>query len=230
MSTIAIMQPTYLPWAGYFNLITRADHFVFLDDVKIEKQSWQVRNKILYNQKEAILSLPTQGSRNQLINEVMLNETTPWRKKQSKFLQYAYAKHPFGLDCLEVLLPIINNEKHTLLCELNIQIIKSISNNLGFDPTFHRSSGLGIFEARSKRLISICQKFSCNNYLSPAGAKEYIEKDGDFSNSAIIITYQEFTPPKYPQKNLSTFMPYLSIIDMIANIGYSETSKLIQTT
>ena len=81
MKSVAIMQPTYLPWSGYFNLIRLADHFVFLDDVKLEKFLWQTRNQILIDGKQKYLTVPVLGSRNQLIKDALVNENNNWRKK-----------------------------------------------------------------------------------------------------------------------------------------------------
>jgi len=224
MSSIAIMQPTYIPWAGYFNLISKVDYFVFLDDVKIEKQSWQVRNKIISDHQERYISLPVRGSRNQMIKEVQLNDSIPWRKKHTKLLEHTYAKHPLGKTCLLKVLPTINSNKITSLATLNIEIIKTISKELGFNPIFHLSSQLNTVGERSKRLLSLCKELSCDHYFSPAGSKAYIEKDGYFSNSNISIEFQNFTPPVYRQLNQPKFVPYLSIIDMVANIGWRETA------
>lgn len=227
MTTIAIMQPTYLPWAGYFNLISMSEHFIFLDDVKIEKQSWQVRNKILSNNKEHLITLPIEGSRNQLINQVPLNTKLNWRKKHTSLLEQTYLKHPYGKDCLECILPIINSDILSL-ADLNISIITALSAKLGFNSNFHRSSGFNISGERSNRLISICRSLSSKNYLSPNGAREYIEQDGDFAKTDITVTFQNFLPPSYPHKSHHEFLPYLSIIDMICNIGFSRTSELIK--
>lgn len=227
MTTLAIMQPTYLPWAGYFNLISSADYFIFLDDVKIEKQSWQVRNKILSNNKEHFISLPIEGSRNQLINQVRLNCNINWRKKHTTMLEQTYSKHPFGRECLDCILPIILSSGPSLV-ELNISIITSLSSKFGFEANFYRSSDFNISEKRSKRLISLCHSLSCRQYLSPIGAKEYITQDGDFDDSEVSVIFQDFTPPPYTQKSRSEFLPYLSIVDMIANIGFTKTAYLIK--
>ena len=203
------------------------EHFIFLDDIKVEKQSWQVRNKILSNKKEQLISLPIEGSRNQLINQVKLNSKVNWRKKHTMLLEQTYSKHPFGQDCLECILPIINSTISSL-AELNISIIIALSLKLGFNTNFYRSSDFNVSGERSKRLISLCNRLSCDRYLSPIGAKEYIEQDGDFANTDLTVIFQNFMPPFYYQKKHPEFLPYLSVIDMIANMGFLETAKLIR--
>ncbi len=228
MTTAVIMQPTYIPWMGYFNLISQADHFVFLDDVKIEKQSWHVRNKVLNQGEEHLITLPILGSRNQALNQVALDENQNWREKHSKLITHLYRKHEHGLDMLNTILPLINDKKIITLVNLNTSIIMSIAKKLEFKPVFHFSSNLNITAPRTQRLVSICHQLECNNYLSPMGSKEYIEQDGDFAPSAIDVVFQNFSPQPYPQKNVTPFVPYLSIIDMVANIGWADAARKTQ--
>ena len=92
--TCVVMQPTYLPWSGYFNLIAQADVFVFLDDVpfsKGSKNAWQNKNRILLQGKEHVLTLPTIRSHlGQSLNEVLVDERSKWRKKHLLTLRQAY--------------------------------------------------------------------------------------------------------------------------------------------
>lgn len=228
MNKLVIMQPTYLPWAGYFNLISQADHFVFLDDVKVEKQSWQVRNKVINDKSEHVISLAIKGPRSQLIQEVLLNDDVTWRKKHSKLLAHNYSKHPHKEVIINTLLPIINDRDITSLCKLNSRIILAISKALNFNPVFHYASELAASGQRSEKLIKICNELECAQYLSPIGSKYYIEQDGLFKDTKIDVRYQHFTPPIYRQQGMSNFIPYLSVIDMIANIGYEKTATLIR--
>lgn len=228
MNSVAIMQPTYLPWAGYFNLIANVNHFVFLDNVKIEKQSWQVRNRVINNRTEHTITLAIKGSRNQLMKDVLLNDDTPWRKKHNKLLLHNYSKHSHQEVITNIVSSIINDKSITSLCELNSRIIIHISKELKFSPIFHYASELNSTGQRSQKLIEICKELRCTHYTSPIGSKNYIEQDGVFNNSEVTINYQKFTPPVYSQQGITNFIPYLSIIDMVANIGYKETAKLIR--
>lgn len=224
----AIMQPTYLPWYGYFNLISLVDIFIFLDDVQYEKSSWQNRNRILINQQPHFLTVPVLNKgMNQKINEVEIDDRKNWRKKHSISIQnnYGRCKH---IESLSPVIDIICDKEINKLCELNIKIIRLISKLLDLSPNFLISSELGIEGKRSEKIIKICQYVGCNEYISPIGAKEYIIKDGLFSNSTIKLNFQEFIPTPYPQRNCSKFTSHLSIIDLVANIGWSDASKYIR--
>ena len=101
----AIMQPTYLPWAGFFNLISDVDVFVILDDVLFEKHSWQSRNRILQNGKELLLSIPIASqSHETCIKDIMISSNSKWGKKHLQTIQQSYAKSPYKADLLSLLI------------------------------------------------------------------------------------------------------------------------------
>ena len=99
-----VMQPTYLPWSGYFNLISQAKVFVFLDDVQYEKCSWQNRNRILLNGKDHwITASALKESLSQHISTIRTDDKHNWRKKNYKLLQATYGQHPYGKEVLDIL-------------------------------------------------------------------------------------------------------------------------------
>lgn len=216
---LSVMQPTYLPWPGYFNLISRADKFVFLDDVKVEKSSWHVRNKLAVNGKDSYISVTVDSSRTDNIDQVQLSTKHPWRKKHIGMLQGAYNKHPYGKEVIQIVAPVIQDDSLITLADLNIRLIAVICDYLGLARNFVRSSELEIAGVRSDRLLSLCQHFNADTYLSPLGAKEYIEADGILVDSAHRVEYQNFPSEEYSQKGVESFIPYLSIVDLLSNLG-----------
>src|SRR3989338_4487567 len=94
---IAIMQPTYLPWLGYFELIDSCDLFIFLDDVQFVRKSWQQRNKIKTPAGELLLTVPvlTKGKLEQQIKDVGINNDLPWRTKHLGSIKNNYQRAPF---------------------------------------------------------------------------------------------------------------------------------------
>lgn len=218
----AIMQPTYLPWAGYFHLIAEVDIFCFLDDVQFARRSWQQRNRILLNHTVKYLTIPTlsKGNRDQLINEVFTNESKNWRNQHKKTLYHGYAKHPYSNQILPLLSQCLDQNSQSL-AEINIGIITAIKEMLGIPTPLLRTSNIPVYGKRSEYLLKICKNLGVNTYLSAAGSKPYIENEGLFKD--IKVEYQEYIPRPYPQINVTRFVPYLSIVDMIANIGLKET-------
>jgi len=224
---LAIMQPTYLPWAGYFNLITEADIFVFLDDVKFEKCSWHTRNRVLTNGNVAYITVPTQGSRVQNLNEVLICSTSSWRRKHSRLLQQTYGKCAGGQAMLDIILPIINDTSIYKLAELNIKIITKISKEFGLNHMLVQSSNLSATGKRSEYLINIYNEVGASSYLSPVGSKDYIEEDGLFDDINISVEYQDYNPSNYTQPHNKKFVSHLSIVDVIANVGKTEAGGYV---
>lgn len=223
-----IMQPTYLPWAGYFNLISRSDVFVFLDDVQFEKQSWQSRNRVLVNGRVHWLIVPIKHTnRNQSIYDIDIADDINWRKKHSLTLKQSYSKHPHFRDIIEII-NLIEDEEYNHLADLNIAIIKRICKILEIECDFYRSYNLGITGQRTERLIKFCEFFQCGTYLSPVGSTEYLMKDGHFESLTVRLEFQNYTPISYSQMGTKEFVSHLSIVDILANIGAEETRDYIK--
>lgn len=216
--TAAIMQPTYLPWAGYFNLIARSQKFVLLNDVQFAKPSWQMRNRILLQGRVQFVTVPTLGSRNQPICEVRL-AAEDWRSKHRKLLEHAYAKHPHGAAALDVVLPIIADRSIDKLQDLNARLIAALCEALHIGFTLLWSSQLAPEGQRSARLLGILRQLGELDYLSPPGAAEYIAEDALLQAAGVRVSYQHFEPHPYPQRGARQFEARLSILDVIASLG-----------
>lgn len=225
----AIMQPTYLPWAGYFNLISQVDKFVFLDDVQFEKRSWQSRNRVILNKQITWLTVPvSQVSQQQIIRTVELAEEPHWRNKHVRVLEHAYAKHPYKHEVFNIA-QLIADTATPYLVDLNIVLIKAIAERLGLSPKFFRASDLAVGGKRSEHLFRICETLQCEEYLSPVGSAEYLAGDGIFDNGTVRLFFQDYVPQPYMQKGLEDFVSHLSIIDVAANIGWAEAAEYIKS-
>jgi hypothetical protein len=223
----AIMQPTYLPWAGYFNLIAEADVFIFLDDVQYERSSWQNRNRVLVNGQPHWLTIPAERTTlSQIIRDVQIDDTSVWRKKHMRLLEQTYGKHPHGADMLEAVQPI-GDTRLAHLAELTITLILQLCERLKLKKRFARTSELSIDAPRSQRLIQICQHVQCDEYLSPVGAARYLEKDGAFKDAPVRLRFQDFTPAVYPQARQNDFVSHLSIVDVVANLGWTAAREYV---
>ena len=223
----AIMQPTFLPWAGFFNLISDVDTFVFLDDAQLQKNSWHNRNRILVNQNAHWISVPVKREKlGQTIAETKLDDSQRWRSKHVKLLQQVYSKHPFSKDILE-LCEILQKDDSIHLAELNIRLIKWFLFKMEISTTIVLASDLNIEGKRTERLINILKKLKASSYLSPKGAKEYLEEDGFSEQKFVTLEIQNFEALNYFQYKKNIFESYLSIVDVLANLGWPETKKYI---
>ncbi|MFJ8261825.1 WbqC family protein [Rummeliibacillus sp. NPDC094406] len=224
----AIMQPTYLPWAGYFSMISNVDKFVFFDDVQFARRSWQQRNRIILNKQEKWLTVPVEkkGKRDQLILEVeVLNDG--WRNSHSELLKQAYQKHPYFRDVQQIFEESVLNNSSDLLCDINIQFISTVMRYLEIDTEILYSSQLQSTGKKSEYLLKICEEIDADTYVSAPGSLEYITEEGYFSSSIKVEKF-DFVPKKYNQKCTENFIPYLSILDVIANLGRDGTKEYLK--
>ena len=225
MRTVAIMQPTYLPWIGYFGMIDMADVFIFYDDVQFVKQSWQQRNRIKTQDGWIWLVVPVFQNFGQRINKVKINNNQNWSKKHWKSIEYSYNKAPFFNEYIASFKEIYEREWEYLV-DLNITLIKKMSEILGLDTKFVLSSELrGVDGAKTDRLINILKLTGADEYLTAPATKVYIEPE-KFKGNDITLYWYEFKHPMYAQLYCD-FVPYLSVIDLLFNMG-GESIKLIR--
>lgn len=231
MTVCAIMQPTYLPWIGYFALMDMADVFVFLDDVQLSKQSWQTRNRIKGESgKELMLTVPIRHAGEQAIKDVEV-DGTHWVAKHLKSFAQNYRKAPHFADALALYEPALQGG-HARLCDLNIALISTVADRLGIDGRRVRSSAITAKSAdRRDRLVDICREVGADTYLSPAGAAGYLSEDdgeGQFAAQGMTLLYQRYEHPTYPQVN-GAFLPYMCVLDLIANVGLAAAGAVMRS-
>ena len=222
------MQPTYFPWAGYFSLIGQVDIFVFLDDVQYERSNWHNRNRILLNGQIHWLTVPVvRQFLGQPINQVTVDDTRNWRQKHLRLLSQAYAKRSHAPEMLNSADVILDSSLGNL-ADLNIRVIAELARNLELSTKMLRSSELGIAGNRTERLIGICEQLQCDEYVSPVGATQYLSDDGFKKKTSIRLSFNEFVPAEYPQPKADTFVSHLSVLDVIANLGWDGTKDYVR--
>lgn len=222
------MQPTYFPWAGYFNLIRSADVFVFLDDAQFERGTWHNRNRVLVEGKPHWLTVPTLRERlGSALNEVSADDKLHWRRKHIALLRQNYGKHAHGGEMLDLAEQAIGNHRDSVLASLNMRIIAECCRLLQIKTPLLRASELGVPGARSIRVARICDHLKCEEYLSPPGALEYLLRDGFCSLTPARLMIQEYHPEPYPQRGAPAFVSHLSIIDVVGNLGWEDAAAYI---
>ena len=221
------MQPTYLPWPGYFNLISKSDIFVFLDDAQFQKNSWHNRNRILVNKKPHWITVPVEHkSLDQRINGTKIINSQPWRKKHCKLIEQTYCKHLFSKDILG-LTEILEREFFENLSDLNIRLILWFLKKLDISTETCLSSNLGIIGKRTQRIIKILDYFKADTYLSPIGASEYLNSDGFSKLTKIKLEIQKFNSIPYDQNINKNFESHLSVVDLVAYKGWESTKVFL---
>ena len=227
----AVMQPTFLPWAGFFRLVAHVDRFVFLDDVQLSRQSWQTRNRILVDGRVHWVSVPIEHeSLDQKINETNLADAGGrWRKKTARLLLQAYARRQFKGDLID-LIAAFEQGSEVSLAELNMNMILKTMSGMGLKTPVLKSSELDLRRTdRTDRLIEIGERLACKAYVSPIGARDYLESDGFTSRCALRLDYMACEPPEYDQGAAGEFVSHLSVVDVVANLGWSGAAAYISS-
>jgi hypothetical protein len=227
--TIAIMQPTFLPWSGYFNLMASSRTFVFLDDAQFEKQSWQSRNRILVQgEAHTVVASTLKAPLSTPINAIQLAPRKLWLDGLLRTLSQSYAASPHR-DEIIGLIETSYSGAHDLLSEMNMAFIARVAQRLGISPQIHRSSALSAPGVRSRRLEAICQALGETDYLSPVGSAEYLKEDRFGEDAGLDLRLQDYRPQPYRQRKTKAFVSHLSIVDVICQTGWDETALYVRT-
>jgi hypothetical protein len=227
---VALMQPTFLPWQGYFGLVAAADVFVLLDDFQFQRHSFHQRNRIrLADGTETWISIPVGHPRDGEFPT--LGDASPvvdakWRRRLKTTLDQSYGRTPHHAA---LRLPIDEwiDATWTSVADMNIAFIQLVARLLDFDPVWRRSSEIGSTGQRSARVLDLLQRTAANTYLCARGSFDYMLEDGLFPVDDIEVVFQEFEPQRYPQRRADDFMSHLSVLDALFEVGADETRRIV---
>jgi hypothetical protein len=226
--TAVIMQPTYLPYLGYFQLMAAASVFVCLDDVQFARRSWQSRNRILTAQGELMLTVPVKKhDRDTPIHAIQIDDSQPWRDKHLAAIRHAYGKRPFFAEGFAFMTRQLDHERDGGLAQLTCSLTQAAAAQLGITPAFVRASDLKAPGARSEHLLAICRAVEANEYVSPVGSAGYMEEDGVFQAAGFRARFQPFRLVEYPQGR-EPFTPYMGFVDALMNVGWEGMRGLVR--
>jgi hypothetical protein len=221
VTTCVVLQPSYIPWRGYFHQIYKADLFIFYDDVQYDKHGWRNRNRIKTRSGSHWLTIPVLNkgllSEHILIKNILIDVSKEWRKKHWMTIQQAYGKAPFFAQ-YESLVMSFYQQKPQYLADYTIELTVALARELGIKHTrFLRSSELSLSGSKTDRLISILQTLGCNHYISGPAAQDYLEEE-KFIEAGVSLEYMNYTYPPYPQLH-PPFDPHVSVLDLLFMTG-----------
>ena len=176
---IAISQPTYLPWQGYFALIDYVDEFVFLENIQFNKRSWQQRNNFKSDKGLVLFTMPIVANKNEnLINEISIFNPDRIKKKFDSFLRTNYSKAKYFKDYFSIYIKCFNKSVDTgKIGSVNTSIIKVTLDILKIKTKIIFSSNIKINKKKSEKIILICKNLNDKKYLTSVGAEEYLLED-----------------------------------------------------
>ncbi len=232
MKTVAIHQPNFFPWLGYFNKILQSDVFIFLDDVQTVKTggSWFNRVKFpsLDHSETMWATVPIQRvPGTQEIRNTIIADRDSWRTKFLSALTNKYPQAKFRSQTLELISSCLKAET-TYLSELNTKCIQSVCREIGISNCeFVQSSKYASSATGTDRLVELTKKAGAETYLCGGGSAEYFDEKL-FTQANLKVRYQKFTPKAYPQGGGSVFLPGLSILDLLMNMGTARAKEFIE--
>jgi hypothetical protein len=225
VTTLAALQPGYLPWLGYFDLMRRADVFVIYDDVQFDKHGWRNRNRIKCTHGVQWLTVPVRhrGLGPQRLLDVRVDDKQGWAHKHVASLQQCYARARYATDYLPALADVLLQPWRSLV-DLDLAAASLLAGWLGIDESILRSSELDLRGDRSQRLVDLCRRFGATRYLSGDAAKVYLDVEL-FAADGVSVEWQTYAHPVYPQRH-GEFVSHLSAIDLILNCGPDSAAML----
>ncbi|MFM7012633.1 MAG: WbqC family protein [Betaproteobacteria bacterium] len=216
---IAIHQPNFMPWIGFFRKLYLSDLFVLFDDVQFEKGGYINRVKVKLSNTESWLTQPITrpSGLDTKINQIIFSPNQPWRTKHIKTIGLYYRGHPYFDNVFPLIERIYLNNTNSLGL-FNAKAIKLIAAELGLATEIVNSSDINYTRSGnpSEKVASIVKELGGDTYISGNGAKAYND-EAIFIKNNIALTYDNWTPPSYNQS--PPFVAGLSIIDMLFNVG-----------
>lgn len=230
LRTVAIHQPNFFPWLGFFDKIERADAFVLLDDAQFQKKggTWINRVKILINGEGRWITAPVDRTYHGVrdIKDMVLDGSQRWRDTMLKTLETSYRRAAYFTETMVLLEGLIRNPEKAI-ARYNGHAIMTLAEALGLSRTkIHWASEYQVAGTGTARLIALTKALGGSVYLCGGGADGY-QDDAMFAQADITLRYQNFAHPTYAQHGVMTFVAGLSIIDALMNAGVAGTRGLL---
>ncbi|MEI7989976.1 MAG: WbqC family protein [Chloroflexota bacterium] len=218
----AIIQPSYIPWRGYFEQIYKADIFVFYDDVQYDKHGWRNRNRIKTHQGAQWLTIPVHSGgvvvEHIPINQIEIDWHTAWNRKHWSAIQQAYSKATYFEKYEPMLKHFYFEMTPALLADFTIETTMILCRELGMTRTqFIRSSAIQVSGRKTERVIDVLTQLGVTEYISGPSARSYIEED-KFNAAGISLEYMQYEYEEYPQL-YPPYDPQISILDLMMMTG-----------
>lgn len=220
MTVVAIHQPNYLPYLGFFKKMMQSDIFVIYDNAQFNKEDYQHRNRIRIYQGWKYLTVPVEKKRTPINDIRIKNEIKvkgiPWNEAHLKEIINNYKYTPYFALYKDHLINIYQN-KYDKLIELNMDIIYFLKNAFSIKSKIVFASQLGFVSSSTERLADITEALGGDVYLSGQGGLNYLDIS-IFESRGINVEFQDFKHPVYRQC-YEGFIPNMSAIDVLFNVG-----------
>jgi len=223
MKKVAILQSNYIPWKGYFDMISAVDEFILFDDMQYTRRDWRNRNQIKTPDGLQWLTVPvlTKGKFHQKVRDTEI-DGQDWPLVHLKALARNYKRAPYFDQIMGWLEPLYMAEPSAYLSQLNRQLLEAICDYLGIKTIISNSWDYSLSEGKTERLANLCLQANATEYVSGPAAKDYVDKN-IFDESGIKLTWFNYSGyPEYPQL-WGQFTHEVSVLDLLFNCGKDAT-------
>jgi hypothetical protein len=228
---VGMMQPSFMPWQGFFELIVMSDIFIFLDDFQFSVQSYHQRNRLFVNREQVDwYTVPVRKSLSfkAALNQTQINEEAPWREKMWKRIKQNYAKAPYFSGVGPLFEQWIKAREPSLAAQ-NISFIRFVCRLLEIEREFRLSSEFALSTRSSQRVLDLLEQCGADTYYCARGSFGYMHREGIFPKAHIEVLFQDFEPCPYTQiGSPHHFVPFLSIMDALFNVGPGPTAEMVK--
>ena len=213
------MQPYFLPYLGYFQLLQAADKFVFFDDVNYIKKGWINKNQVLANHQAYKFTIPLiKASQNKLINEVFIADYKAWREDFMKLIELNYKKAPYFPAIYQWLKELLYKKEYELISDIASESVMAVSRLLTMNIEFFNSSqldyGKNATNNGQEKILGICKTLGGKEYINPQNGAE-LYNSADFVQAGVALQFLKMNEIRYEQLRKDEFIPYLSILDVL---------------
>lgn len=227
MKKVAILQSSYIPWKGYFDIINSVDEFVVYDEVQYTVRDWRNRNYIKTKEGVKWLTIPVKvkGLRSQLISEARVADSS-WTDRHWRSICYSYSGAGYFDKYSQILEAAYrSSSEQEYLSEINILFIYTLCEILGIGTKITQSSEYGAAGDRNSRLVDICRAAGASTYLTGPSAASYIDT-ALFQKHGIAIEWADYSGYREYRQLYSPFVHNVSVVDLILNEGENAASFL----
>lgn len=220
---VAALQPGYLPWIGFFDLMKRSDLFIIEDTLQYTKQDWRNRNRIRTREGLAYLTVPVKkASVYTPINRMEIDNSQSWGIKHFSLLRIHYSKAPYW-NVYESFLYETLSHSWSSLIDLDLHFMDFLAKEFGIVTERRLLSDIPITFGpdKTKSLVELTQAVKADMFLEGASGRNFIDVK-QFEEAGLGIQFQDYVPSPYRQQ-FFPFIPYLSALDLLLNEGPEGT-------
>lgn len=216
---LTIHQPEHLPWLGFIYKVSRVDRLVVLDNVQFRKNYFGNRNRVAGPEGPVWVTVPVglDGHLGRDYRDIPVADDPRWRRRYLGTLSANYGRHPFFSDYYPAMEEILSRPWERI-ADLNLELIRCLLDAFGVRVGLVKASELPVEGRSTELLLAICRHQGASTYLAGSQAGNYLD-ESLFEEASVGVEHTDFVHPEYPQRGREEFLPGLTALDALMNLG-----------